>query len=139
MEGPAPLQDGQKIRAYMAWLYTTLFSLESAMGRDTCGSTDEKRGPHHISMAMGLVLFVHTAATFVAGFVAGRLVSRRRGGGAAAAALEASSGGKRALSTLRQAGRTVSVVTTAALPWRTGAGGRASNAAGRSGRRGGRR
>lgn len=99
-----------------------------------------------ITPTLGWVLLLHTTATFVGGFFVGKLFKRRAGdedtGAAAAAAqqqqraLGSAAGGAlrrtfsfsgggaprklRPESSLRQPGRTVAVVTTAALPWRTG-------------------
>ena len=89
-----------------------------------------------ITPAMGWILLLHTTATFVGGFFVGKLFKRRSaanaggadgGGGAASAGGwrrgSSTGGGRRKLrpaSSLRQPGRTVAVVTTAALPWRTG-------------------
>lgn len=78
-----------------------------------------------LSPSMATALVVHTAATFAAGFLVGRLTGRGRArGDDADAALAGKRGAQRGPSTLRTPGRTVAVVTTAALPWRTGAGAR---------------
>ncbi|GBF99513.1 digalactosyldiacylglycerol synthase chloroplastic, partial [Raphidocelis subcapitata] len=97
-------------------------------------------GFHGLSLAaVGVLLFAHTAGTFVAGLAVGGALARRRaragapprrsgsgasGGKSVPASREASAHGRRfergALSSLRQPGRSVAVVTTAALPWRTG-------------------
>jgi predicted Na+-dependent transporter len=59
---------------------------------------------------MVLAVLLHTAATFLTGLVIGRVMGKR----------SADARTRRGTSSLRAHGRTVAIVTTAALPWRTG-------------------